>query len=376
MTFTINSKTLSETLTTLTRVIDSKNAIPVLDNIIFQLEGDTLTLIGANPENRMTMHLCILSGEGNGAFAVNAKTMLDAVKNISDMPLTFSVDWEKNSATIDYVSGLFSLPVVTTTEYPDETPIGEDSTMITIPAAILQENIARTLFATANDELRPVMNTICFDLTEEQLTIVASDGHHLVRNIIPAIKAAENKRVAFLLPKRPAKILKDCLSKTDEEVTIRTDTHQVEVKTPSFTLSARLIEGRYPNYNAVIPKTNTLTATVNRLTLMAALKRITPFSDTGSNLVKFHYEDETITVEASDWEFSKNAKESVTCDFIGEPITIGFKGSSIIEILDNMKVDEVRLEMTEPSRPALLMPTQQPEGQHILILQMPMLLSD
>lgn len=322
------------------------------------------------------MHLCILSGEGNGAFAVNAKTMLDAVKNISDMPLTFSVDWEKNSATIDYVSGLFSLPVVTTTEYPDETPIGEDSTMITIPAAILQENIARTLFATANDELRPVMNTICFDLTEEQLTIVASDGHHLVRNIIPAIKAAENKRVAFLLPKRPAKILKDCLSKTDEEVTIRTDTHQVEVKTPSFTLSARLIEGRYPNYNAVIPKTNTLTATVNRLTLMAALKRITPFSDTGSNLVKFHFEDETITVEASDWEFSKNAKESVTCDFIGEPITIGFKGSSIIEILDNMKVDEVRLEMTEPSRPALLMPTQQPEGQHILILQMPMLLSD
>ena len=375
MTFTVSNKTLSEVLTMLTKVVSSKNVLPILDNVIFKVEGDLLHLTAADPENVITATIGVTEATGEGDFAVNAKDMMDASKNLQDTTLTFTT--EENIVRISYTNGLFSLPTEKTDEFPKVMDINEnEAVIIDIPEGMLQENIARTVFATAQDELRPVMNGIYFDLTDESLNVVASNGHHLVRNRLTTIKATETNRGAFILPKKPAAILKNILKKGEDTVTIKADTQRVEVTTENFTLNSRLIEGRYPNYNSVIPKANPNILTVDRVTLIAALKRTIPFANDSSNLVKVHVEMGSLQLEAEDYDFSKTATERMTCDYGGNAMTIGMKGSTLVEILDNIKCAEIEMQLADPSRAALILPAQQPDDQEILMLQMPMLIND
>ena len=373
----LNNKNLNEVLTTVSKALASKNILPILDNFIFKVEGQQLQVTAADAENMITATIGLQEADGNGEFAVNAKNMLEATKNLPDVPLYFVKDDVEPCVKVKYGSGIFSMPAEATDDFPKPTAIKEEEKLtIDIPEAMLQENIARTVFATANDELRPVMNGICFDMTGEELNIVASDGHQMVRNRITDIKPDDQNRGSFILPKKPAAILKNILKKGDGMVTVRSDGQRVEVTTETFTLNSRLIEGRFPNYNSVIPKNNDKIVRVDRVTLVAVLKRITPFANDYSNLVKVYVEKGTMKIEAEDWDFSKTAAEQLACDYDGNAMTIGMKGSTLLAILENIKSTEVEVQLADPSRAALILPAEQPDGQHILMLQMPMLLND
>lgn len=377
MTFTLNNKNLNEVLTTISKVLSSKNVMPILDNFIFSVDSDLLTVTAADTENWMNATIGLIEADGTGTFAVNAKDMLEAVKNLPEIPLTFVTEEKNKAVRIQYGNGVFSLPILEADDFPKVPEIMEEKTItIEIPEALLQENIARTVFATAQDELRPVMNGVYFDMTGEELTIVASDGHQLVRNRLTAIRPTETNKGSFILPKKPAAILKNILKKGDDMVTVRADEQRVEVVTEAFTLNSRLIEGRYPNYNSVIPKNNTSIVTVDRVTLIAVLKRITPFANDSSNLVKVHVEEGAMQLEAEDFVFEKTAMEQLTCEYGGNAITIGLKGSTLLAILENIKSTEIEIQLADPSRAALILPAQQPDEQHILMLQMPMLIND
>lgn len=359
----------------LSKVIASKNVLPILNDFIIRLEGETLHITAADTENMMTTTVCITEGNGEGSFAINAKDMMEALKNMADIPLTFELDEKANKVKVAYQNGVFSLPTESPEEFPQPYPI-KTALTVSIREDILQENVARTVFATAQDELRPVMNGIFFDLTDECLAVVASDGHQLVRNKILTVQATEDNKGSFILPKKPAHILKNTLRKVDAVVSIAADDSRVEFITDTFTLNCRLIEGRYPNYNSVIPKNNPNTLTVDRTSLMAALKRVQPFANGQSQLMRFNIQQFNLRIEAEDYDFSKTAEESVVAEYDGNDIKIGFKSSTLLGILDNIKSTEIQMQLADPSRAGLILPSEQPEQQEILMLIMPMLLND
>ncbi len=378
MTFTVSSKAVNDALTMLSKVIASKNVLPILDDFIFRLEGDTLHLTASDIENTMNTFIGVTEGDGkDGSFAINARSMMDALRNMPEMPMTFSFEESNNSLRISYQNGLFSLPTERTDDFPAITPVNENEAFsITIPENILQENIARTVFATAQEQLVPVMNGILFELKEESLNIVASDGHQLVRNRIFSITAGEENSGSFILPKKPAHIMKNILHKTDEEVSVKSDGQRAEFVTSTFTLSCRLIDGRYPNYNSVIPKDNPNRLTADRNSLMAVLKRMTPFANNTSLLMKLHVEPQALRIETEDYDLAKTAEESMTASYDGKAMKIGFKSTTLLGILDNIKAEEIEIQLADPSRAALILPSEQPEQQEIVMLIMPMLLND
>ncbi len=374
MRFTISSTALGSRLATLARVINSKNSLPILGNFLFEITDGRLNLTASDSEVMMKTSLELNESDEDGRFCVGNHDLLEAVKGISEQPITFEVDQNANIARINYQNGMFSLPVENADEFPQPQTIGDEATVINIPTPLLADNINRTLFATAQDELRPVMNGIYFDLKTDHLAIVASDGHKLVRNKILTIHS--DQPAAFILPKKPATLLKGVLGKQGGDVVIRFDDRNAEVNYEEGVLICRLIEGRYPNYNSVIPQGNPNHLTVDRQGLLAALRRVQPFSNDSSNLIRFHVENGTLQLDAEDYDFSKTATEHMSCDYNGMPMSIGFKGSSFIEILSNFDCDQVLIQLADPSRAGLVLPLEQPENQDVLMLMMPMLLND
>jgi DNA polymerase-3 subunit beta len=374
MRFTLSSTALSNKLSALSRVINSKNALPILGDFVFEISENILHLTASDSENVMKTQLELTESDGSCRFAIGNQLLLDAVKGISEQPITFDVNLEKNSVKISYQNGLFSLPIENADEFPMAQPISDFANSITVPNLTLAENINRSIFATAQDELRPVMNGIYFDLTPDSLVIVASDGHKLVRNKIFTIKS--DQPAAFILPKKPANLLKNLLGKDGGDVTIRFDERNAEINYGDGTLQCRLIEGRFPNYNSVIPQNNPNEIRVDRLGLLAALRRVQPFANGSSNLIRFHVEGSTLQLDAEDYDFSKTATERMTCEYNGNPMSIGFKGSSFIEILSNFDCQDVLIMLADPSRAGLVLPSEQPENQDILMLMMPMLIND
>ena len=374
MRFTVSSTALSSKLNALSRVINSKNSLPILADFLFDINDNVLHLTASDSENVMNSRLELTESDGNGRFAIGNHDLLEAVKGFSEQPITFDVDQQANIVKISYQNGMFSLPVENADEYPQAQHISEFATTIVIPNALLAENINRSIFATAQDELRPVMNGIYFDLTPEHLAVVASDGHKLVRNKILTINS--ERPAAFILPKKPASLLKALLGKDGDDVTIRFDERNAQISFTDVDIICRLIEGRYPNYNSVIPQNNPNKLIVDRLALLAALRRVQPFANDSSNLIRFHVGDGSLQLDAEDFDFSKTATERLACEYTGQPMSIGFKGSSFIEILTNFDCQEVTIQLADPSRAGLVLPSEQPENQDVLMLMMPMLISD
>ena len=374
MRFTLSSTALSSKLVALSRVINSKNALPILGDFLFEIENNVLHLTASDSENVMKTQLELTESDGNFRFAISNHDLLEAVKGFSEQPITFDVDLEQNLVKITYQNGLFSLPVDNAYEFPVAQPVSDFAKSIVLPNAILAENINRSIFATAQDELRPVMNGIYFDLTPDHLAVVASDGHKLVRNKIFTIKSEEPS--AFILPKKPANLLKNLLGKDGGDVTIRFDERNAEVNYGDGVLLCRLIEGRYPNYNSVIPQNNPNEVRLDRLSLLAALRRVQPFANDSSNLVRFHVEGSTFQLDAEDYDFSKTATERMTCEYNGTPMSIGFKGNAFIEILSNIECSDVIIQLADSSRAGLVLPSEQPENQEVVMLMMPMLIND
>ena len=374
MRFTVSSTALSSKLNALSRVINSKNSLPILADFLFDIQDNVLYLTASDSENVMKTQLELTESDGNIRFAIANHDLLEAVKGFSEQPITFDVNQQGNIVKINYQNGLFSLPIENADEYPQTQPISDQANIITVSSNLLAENINRTLFATAQDELRPVMNGIYFDLTPECLAIVASDGHKLVRNKIFTVQSEQP--ASFILPKKPATLLKNLLQKDGGDVEIRFDERNAQISFSDGQIICRLIEGRYPNYNSVIPQGNPNILTIDRIGLLSALRRVQPFANDSSNLIRFHVENGILQLDAEDFDFSKTATERMSCDYNGNTMSIGFKGSSFIEILSNFECQEVIIKLADPSRAGLVLPSEQPESQDVLMLMMPMLIND
>lgn len=377
MTITVNNKTMNEVLNNMYRVINSNNSLPILGDFLFAVKDGKLNVKASDSDTTISADIELTEAEGEGAFAVNARNIVDGIKNIITESITITKEDDKNIVKVDYFTGYFTLPVDDATEFPAIPVVSEDNRTFAISEKVLMDNISRTVFATANDTLRPVMNGIFFGLTTEQLTVAASDGHQLVKNDINDIRAEDDSKAgSFILPKKAALLLKNNLSNSDEVTTVVFDDRQATITTQHFTMTTRLIEGRYPNINSVIPQNNSNIAIVDRKTLVAALKRVTPFSNDSSQLVRIHLENNIIQLDTEDYDFSKSATEQVACSYDGNAMNIGMKGSSVMNILSNIDSKEIELRLSDPSRAALIVPVEQPENTDILMLQMPMLIND
>ena len=374
MRLTVSSTALASRLSALSKVFNSKNSMPILDCYLFEVNGNTLTITASDSENVMTTQLNLDEVDGNGTFAVNNRTILDAVKELPEQPLTLDIEMSSYAIKIVYMNGIYNFTGQSGNEFPRLQPLSDNAASIVIDSKTLANDISRSIFATANEELRPVMNGIYFDLTADALAIVASDGHKLVRTRNNGIK--NETPMAFIMPKKPANLLKSVLQKNDEDVLIRFDERNATISFPGGTLSCRLIEGRYPNYNSVIPQDNPNHMTIDRMVLVGVIRRVLPFASDSSQQIRLHIETGKAVVSSEDIDFYTSAKEEIICDYDGMPMDIGFKGTSLMEILNNLDCEEVELQLADPSRPCLILPTQQPENEDILMLIMPMLLND
>ena len=373
MRLTISSTALASRLSALSKVFNSKNTMPILDCYLFEVKDNKLTITASDSENVMTTEVALDEADSEGVFAVSNRTILDAVKELPEQPLTLDVDMTSFAVKVIYQNGMYNFTAQSGTEFPRLQQLNDGAPAIIIDSKTLLNDITHSIFATANEELRPVMNGIYFDLNQDGLAIVASDGHKLVRTRNKGI--ASEAPTSFILPKKPANLLKGVLTKSEDEVIIRFDERNASISYADGTLTCRLIEGRYPNYNSVIPQDNPYKLTIDRMVLIGVIRRVLPFASS-SQQVRLHIEPGKAVISSEDIDFYTSAKEEIVCDYTGNPMDIGFKGTSLMEILTNLDCEEVALELADPSRPCLILPTQQAENEDVLMLIMPMLLND
>lgn len=374
MRFTLSSTALSSRLQTLAKVINSKNSLAILESFLFRVHDGKVTITASDSENRMTMELPLDESDTDGEFAIPNRTILDAVKELPEQPLTFEVNPETYEVAIEYQNGRYNFSAQNAEEYPQKAPIADDAKTITISAKVLCDNIARTIFATDNNEIRPVMNGIYFDLLPDCLAFVASDGHKLVRCRYTAIKSEEH--ASFILPKKPAMLLRTVLDKSEDDVTIKFSTGSAEFYFPNGTLSSTLIEGAFPNYNSAIPTDNTNELIIDRKALLGAIRRVLPFASMSSQLIRFRLDNGSLELTSEDLDFATSAKEDIVCSYSGTPLQIGFRGDFFSEILNSITTDDIKMLLGDPSRAGIILPTEQPENEDILMLIMPLLLSE
>ena len=374
MKFIVSSTGLFSHLQAISRVINSKNSLPILDCFLLELTDGTLSITASDSETTLVTSIEVVESDGDGQFAVSSKTILDALKEIPEQPLTFVVNPENYEILVQYQNGKYSLMGQNADEYPQTPRLGDNAVNVTMEAPVMLNGINRALFATADDELRPVMNGIYFDITTEDITFVASDGHKLVRN--KTYKARGNEKAAFILPKKPASLLKNLLPKEQGDVQIGFDDRNAIFTLENYSMTCRLIEGRYPNYNSVIPQNNPHKATIDRAAFMSALKRVSVFSSAASSLIKLHWDFNRIQISGQDIDFSTSAEETLMCQYEGNPMSIGFKSTFLIDILNNISSQEVIMELADPSRAGVILPVDQEDEEDLLMLFMPMMLND
>lgn len=379
MKFKASSTVLLSHLQAISRVINSKNSLPILDNFLLNLEGQELTMTASDTETTLISKMEVEDVVGSGKVAVASRLLLDTLREFPEQPLNFEINDSNLAMVITSANGTYNFIGQNGDEYPRLPELQADAKGLTIPVSTLSTGISKTLFCTADDELRPVMNGIYFDIFRDGLTLVATDAHKLVRykttHTTVTIPEEEDK-MSFILPKKPSNMLKNILPKESGEVEIKFDNKNAFFKLSNYTMICRQVEGRYPNYNGVIPKENPYKVIVDRVTLLNALKRVSVFSNQASNLIKLNISNNLISVSAQDIDFSISAEETINCQYEDDSIKIGFKSAFLIEILSNISSSDVVLELTDPSRAGIIVPFENEENEDILMLLMPMLLND
>ena len=374
MKFIVSSTSLFSHLQAISRVINSKNSLTILDCFLIEMQDGTLSMTASDNETTLSTSIEVSDYEGEGCFAVSSKTLLEALKEIPEQPLSFQINMDNLEITVEYLNGKYSMMGQNADEYPQAPSLGDNAVQVTMAADTLLAGVNRCIFATADDELRPVMNGIYFDITTESITLVASDGHTLVRN--KTFMARGDEKAAFILPKKPANLLKNLLPKEEGDVQIGFDDKNAMFTMENYRMVCRLIEGRYPNYNSVIPSNNPHKATVDRGSFISALRRVSVFSSQASSLIKLSLSENQMKISAQDIDFSTSAEETLACQYDGTNMSIGFKSSFLIDILNNIAAQEVIIELADPSRAGVIVPEQQEDNEDLLMLLMPKMLND
>lgn len=374
MKFIVSSTSLLHHLQAISRVINSKNTLPILDCFLLELEGNKLLLTAADNETRLETSVEVSGTEGSGNLAINAKNLLDPLRELPDQPLTFEINDETLAVVIYYHNGQYNFVGSRGDEFPKPKELKDSAITITMDADVLFQGINHTVFATADDELRPVMNGIYFDITSENLTFVASDGHKLVRMTTQEVKG--EGRASFILPKKPANLLKTLLPREQGQVEIKFDENNAYIMMSEYAMVCRFVEGRYPNYNSVIPQNNPYSVVLDRISFLNALKRVSVFSNQSSSLIKLQLSEDKIVITAQDIDFLISAEETLPCNYQGNVMSIGFKAVFLIDILNNIPSSDIRMELSDPSRAGIIVPVENEENEDMLTLLMPMMLND
>ena len=374
MKFTISSSVLSSNLQAIGKVISNKNTLPILDYFLFELGNDKLKITASDLETTLYTTIDIDNLEESGSVAIPARRLTETLKEFSEQPLTVEIDKETWEVTISWKTGKLSIPGITGLGYPEQQALDPaTSVSVTLTAGLLNEGVGRTIFATADDQLRPVMNGINIVFSPEGITFVATDAHRLVRFTDSDVKTEET--ASFILPAKPAHLLRSIMPKDQEEkIEVAFDSKNVSFTLPRHRLICRLIEGNYPNYNAVIPKNNPNRLAIDRNELVSSIKRVAVCSNQASGLIKFNLADGNLNITAQDLDYSTSAEDNLACDYTGDPIEIGFKSPFLLDIMGNIASPEVMIELADATRPGIFLPSESPvESQSLLMLLMPMM---
>jgi len=375
MKFVVSSTELLGHLQAISRVISTKNTLPILDNFLFNISGNDLEITASDLESTLITRMRLDNITGSGTIALQARILLDTLKEFPEQPLTFDINTDTMAVVINSENGRFSIVGQNGIDFPVLPVIkAEKRFSFNLPADVLLSGISRTLFATADDELRPVMGGILVEASTEKLTFVASDAHKLVRYQRSDAKADDS--ASFILPKKPASLLKNILPRESGTVSVEFDDRNAFFTLSDYKVVCRLVEGNYPNYNSVIPKSNPRKVRVDRLELYNILRRVSVFSNQASNLVKLQFTPNQITVSAQDVDFSISAYERHKCLYEGDDMEIGFKSLFLIEILSNIASQDVIIELADPTRAGLFLPSETSnEDEDLLMLLMPMMIN-
>lgn len=382
--FNISSSLLSSNLQSIGKVISSKNTLPILDYFLFDISGSELKVTASDLETTLVATLEIDNQGVDGAVAIPARRITDSIKEFSEQPLTISVDSESWEVTISWRSGKLSIPGITGLGYPEAQVVdGVEGHEFEIPSQVLLDGIVSTIFATADDQLRPVMNGINVGLSSDGIVFVATDAHRLVKYthsgvVLSGVSGTGGEGASFILPQKPAQLLKAILTRDDQVINVSFDNKNVIFTLPKHTLVCRLIEGNYPNYNAVIPQNNPHVITVDRADLIASIKRVSVCANQASGLIKFLLGDSNLNLTTQDIDYSAAAEDNIPCNYTGDAIEIGFKAPFLLDLLGNVHTDEVVMELADSTRPGLFLPAvdaEKPQEHSLLMLLMPMMIN-
>ncbi len=375
MKFVISSTDLLGHLQAVSRVISSKNTLPILDNFLFKLQDNELVITASDLESTLTTRMQLDNISGEGLLAIPARLLTDTLREFPEQPLSFDISTENYSVEISTENGKFSIVGQNGEDFPQYPLLKDDiKNSVRMSAEVLLHGISKTIFATADDELRPVMNGIFLDFLSDNMTFVASDAHKLVR--YKRFDVRTEKESSFILPKKPASLLRNILSRESNDVVVEFDDKNVVITLTDYRLVSRLVEGNYPNYSSVIPSDNPNKLIIDRLDIINSLRRVSVFSSQASNLVKLDLSQNRINVSAQDIDFSISAYEDLQCQYEGDEMAIGFKSTFLIEILNNLASADIVIELSDPSRAGLLLPLEKDnQEEDLLMLLMPMMIN-
>ena len=373
MKFTVSSSALQSLLATTGKVISNKSSLPILEYVLMELKEGRLTVTTSDLETTLIGSIAVDNIEREGVIAAPAKLMLDTLKEFPEMPLSVEVvdtTWE---IKITWASGHLSIPGASAVSYPAVQSLGAERKTLTLDVDLLVGGINKTIFATADDELRPVMNGVYFDFAPSSLTFVATDAHKLVK-----FQAEHESDISssFILPKKPANLLRNLLAKEEAPVEVSFDAKNVTFALENFNLVCRLIEGNYPNYNAVIPASNPNKVLIDRVEFVNGIKRVAVCSNPSTNLIRMDIANNKVNLTAQDIDFSVSANETISCSYDGQPVTIGFKSTFLVEILSNIDTPTVVVELADSTRAGVFKPVSddQPSAETLMLL-MPMMIN-
>ncbi|MBQ5844560.1 MAG: DNA polymerase III subunit beta [Alistipes sp.] len=373
MKFTVSSSALLSVLSTTGKVINNKSSLPILEHFLMELKGGQLRVTASDSETTLIGTLDVENVEREGMVAAPAKVLLDVLKECSEMPLTFDVNEGTWEIKITWHSGGSSVPGANPVSYPTNKTLAEDKNEITVDVDTLVNGINKTIFATADDDFKPMMNGVFFNIEPSAITYVATDAHKLVKF---TAEHQNNVAASFILPKKPANLLKSMLLKEEEDVNISFDQSNAVFTLKNYTLICRLIEGNYPNYNAVIPAANPNKMLIDRIEFLNGIKRVAVCANSATNLIRLDIADNKLTLTAQDVNFYVSANESLNCSYDGVPISIGFKSIFLVEILANIETPTVLVELADSTRAGVFKPVYDDvQSTSTLMLLMPMVIS-
>lgn len=373
MKFTVSSSAFYSRLAAASKVLAAKNSMPILECFLLDIKNGQVSVTASDGEKYFMTSVPLVDTDNNARFCVTAKQLMDSIKELAEQPLTLEYNPESHELRGRHQTGVFSIMAQDASPYPMQQPMGENATRLTLPSDVLLGGINRCLFATANDEIRLVMTGIYLDIHEGDITFAGTDGRKLVRYINREVQPGI--QTGFILPKKVASIIKAVLPR-GVELTIDFDSEKAHVQTDSFDLHFRMIEGNYPNYNGVIPASNPYHATIDRATLIGALKRVSVFCNQSSALMRLHLENGQMKLTGQDNDYATSVEENLLCEYTDQPISIGFSCHLMMEIATILDSEQLSIQLADPSRPGIIVPAEQPDNEETLMLLMPMMLND